>query len=250
MVKTNDPNKKHYFDRVTKDELKSVGETLVKESAEVTVWIKGENEENVETFNCILFNPDTLTFSLDQKKDGFFSKLLKSTHINKEVFIKIENNKSYIFATTTLIYDKDKKNYTVTLKKDIYKTLQRQNYRLSSDANNVIQIKLAEGIIYDGLDISAGGMSFIVPASRESEYPKDKVFNNSTVRFNREHFLIDETKVAGLWPIGSTESKDVESYKVGLAFSKMSLVVEEELFKHINSVARVQEMTKALSDKK
>ena len=250
MVKTNDPNKKHYFDRVTKDELKSVGENIAKESAEVTIWVKGETEEDAEISSCTGFSADTLTFVIEQKKDGFFSKLLKSGYIDKEVFVKIENLKSYIFSTTTLIYDKEKRHYSITLKKDIYKTLQRQNYRLSADTNNIIQIKLAEGVVYDGLDISAGGMSFIVPADREEDYQKDKVFNNSTVRFNREHFVIEETKVAGIWPIGSTESKDVESYKIGLAFSKMSLTVEEGLFKHINSIARVQEMTKALSGKK
>lgn len=250
MAKTVDPNKKHYFDRVTKDELKSIGDQLAKEEAEVTVWIKGASEDDVETFSCTGFTPESLTFDIEQKKSGLFSKLLKSNKIDKEVFVKIENFKSYIFATTVLNYDKDKKHYTITLKTQIYKTLQRQNYRLSADSQNTIQIKLSEGVIYDGLDISAGGMSFMIPATRIDEYQKDKVFNNSTVRFNRERFNIEETKVAGLWPIGRSINEEVDFYKVGLAFSKMSLIVEESLFKHINSIARVQEMTKALSEKK
>ena len=249
--KSNDPNKKHYFNHLSTEEVRSEGASYAEQNAQVVLWQEGQSEDETEAFKCIEFNPLAIMFTLEAVASGFLSKLTKSKLTGKSVYVKIGSGKIHTFSTSTLIYDDVKKNYTITLNTPIFKTLQRENYRLSAGLENKIQIKLGEGMVFDGLDISAGGMSFVIPIEDKGLYPKDMTFSSCTVRFNRERFTIDEVRIAGSWPIEkSTGDENVTDYKVGVAFSKLDPITEEQLFKHINSVARVQEMTKSLKNKK
>jgi hypothetical protein len=247
--KAKDPNKKHYFNDLDSAAIKAEGKLHAEQNSPVSLWKEGQSEDNVETFHCVEFNELAQVFYLEYKPEGLLSKLSKSKLVGSDVFVKIGTSKSPTFTTSLLVYNEDKKLYSITINNRVFKTLQRQNYRLSAGLNNKIQIKLGEGLVFDGLDISAGGMSFLIPTDQLSLYPKDASYNDCTLRFNRERFNIEEVRVAGSWPVEEPTQDEVSQYKIGVAFSKLNPIVEEDLFKHINSVARVQEMTKAMRTK-
>jgi len=250
MAKQKDPNKKYYFDQVDLEEIKRLSFEFVKKSNNITVWQKGKNEEHVEHFKCKKFNEASNKLYIEQQKEGLLSSFKKSKYIDKDIFLKIEYGKDNVFTTSRLFFDDDKDLYYFIFKDTIFKSLQRQNYRLNADSKNAIQIKLAEEVIFDGLDISAGGMSFKILESELPEYPKGLVFKKCTLRFNKERYIIEEAIVAGNWPLEDPHQKEEgPCLKIGLSFNKMDPDIEEKLFKDINSVARVREMTKSLLKK-
>lgn len=249
MAKEKDPNKKHYFDKITVDEIKKSADQLISSSEEVVIWEQGKNEEHVEKFVCKSYDDQTNTFYLEQIKEGLLSSFMKSKYIDKEIFLRIGSGREQIFTTSSLKLHSQTGQYSVTFKNTIFKSLQRQNYRLNADDHNKIQVKLDDDLIFDGLDISAGGMSFQISDEELENYPKGKTFKSCTIRFNKEKYGIDEITVAGSWPIKKSVEEDPDLHKIGLSFSKMNPDIEEKLFKNINSVARIQEMTKSLLNK-
>lgn len=250
MSAAKDPNKKHYFNDLSFDDMKKEGVAFAEQQVEIYLWMEGQSEDNVETFKCIDFNPVSLTLTLQYQPSGLLSKLSKSALTNKDVFVKIGTGKSQTFTTSRLIYSNENKNYTITINNRIFRSIQRQNYRLSAGLKNEIQIKLGDGLIFDGLDISAGGMSFLIEVEKIDLYEKGMTFQDCTARLNRDRFEIEEVTIAGHWPQEEPNTEEIKHHKVGVAFSKLDPEEEERLFKIINSVARVEELTKSMLAKK
>lgn len=247
MTNQKDPNKKHYFDLVSKDEQVKSFSSLSKSEVEITVWCKGEEEDQAEDFEFISYKPDSGVFTLDYK-GGFLSKLAGSSHANKEVLIKIPCGKVHYFTNTFLHFDKITKEYTFKVESDVYISRQRTNYRLMANTFNQIQFKIDEEV-FDALDISAGGTSFIVSDVHRERFEKGKVFDNCILRFNKMNFNIKKARIAGTWDQMSPENNPLHEIKLGIAFEDLPADVEEELFKHINSEARLEEVRKKIAAK-
>ena len=244
-----DANKKHYFQPASGEEADNILDRQVNDKSPVKIWQEGKHEKGVEEYICDSYNPQAkkLVFSTS---GGFLSKLSSSKLVDKDVFIKIGEGKFQFFTFARLHYDKENKNYFVIVTHDIFRTQQRENYRLQANAHNKIQFKIAEGVVHDGLDISAGGTSFFVHVDEKDKYVKETIFENCTLRFNRKDFTIPKARVAGLWEQKDIEGNVTDELKIGLAFMELGKATEEALFKHINSEARAEEMRKKMAEQK
>lgn len=247
MTKQKDPNKKHYFDKVSKEEQVGAFETMNKAGVEVTVWCKGENEDQAENFEILTYDKDNGLFKLESK-GGFLQKLTGSPHANKDILVKIPFNKVHYFTSTHLYYDKITKEYSFKLEETVYISRQRSNYRLMANQYNKIQFKIDDAV-FDALDISAGGTSIVVPEEQKDQYPKGQIFEDCTLRFNRENFNIKNARIAGAWERKNKDGDLLPEVKLGIAFENLPADVEEALFKHINSEARLEEVRKKMAQK-
>lgn len=247
MTNQKDPNKKHYFDLVSKDEQVKSFTSLSASEIEVTVWCKGESEEKAENFEIMTYNPDNGIFILESK-GGFLTKLTGSPHANKEILVKIPCGKVHYFTNTFLHYDKITKEYSFKIENDVYISRQRTNYRLMANQYNQIQFKIDEEV-FDALDISAGGTSFIIADTQKERFAKGKVFDDCTLRFNRVNFNIKHARIAGAWEQKTSGGDLLPEIKLGVAFEDLPPDVEEALFKHINSEARLEEVRKKMAAK-
>jgi hypothetical protein len=245
-MKQYDPNKKYYFETVKPDQLSELMNAFQKSNAFVELWLKG-NEDRAEAFDII--EVDSKLSRLYLKLQGnFLARFSGSLLLDQEILLKVTVDSLIYFTSGVFQEDEEKKLPYFDFKQTIYISQQRQNYRLTADKNNSIQLKIDDRI-FDGLDISAGGSSFLIPESIETEFPMGHIFKNVILRFNNKNFNIMEVKVAKTW-INCDRKGPTGEVKVGLQFIKFSEKIEPELFKHINTEARAEEMRKMIKTKK
>jgi hypothetical protein len=241
-MSTNDPNKKFYFDPIGFEELGRVLKGRENTDLIFTVWCKGEENEQAEDFKLEGFNLEARR-GFVEFQGGFLSKLTGSTHANKDVLIKIPDGKVFYFTTGHLHYDKIDKIYELELNGDVYCSRQRSNYRLMANQYNSIQFKIND-VVYEGLDVSAGGTSILINIADRNVFAKDAVFDGCTLRFNRMNFDIPKARIAGAWEQRDSSGELLPEIKIGIAFESLTPGTEEALFKHINSEARMEEVRK------
>lgn len=239
-----DPNKKHYFDQVPKEEVAAWVPELIEVGAEVNIWEKGKHED-VEFYKTNGGDGENLKIFLENQ-GGFLSKLTGSSLKDKEVFIKIVLGKFQYFSTSVLEQDESSKAYILTFDRDVFKSQQRSNYRLMASANVTIQFKVDDEV-FDGLDISAGGTSIEVPESEADRFEKGKEFSDCMVRLNTFKTEIAGCKIAGSWVAKDSLGQPNGNIKLGIAFLNVNKKTEEKLFQEINSEARAEEMRKMMA---
>lgn len=251
MQKSADPNSKYYFEKVA-NPLK--GEELSRalgEGTKVSIWCQGEDEKKVEQFETLSFDAENLTVVL-KSTGGLLSSLTGSPHKDKDVLFKcpFAGGKIHFFTHGFLSYNLDDDIYQFQFKHDVFKSQQRANYRLKASDYIRVKIRLEpEGAVFKALDISAGGTSFKIPADEKDRFEKEAIFQGGTLYFNEKEFQIPTCKVAGTWEIPTAE--DEESLMgIGVAFVDLPKIIEEDLFKHINGEARMEEIKKNLKAKK
>lgn len=239
-----DANKKHYFQAIVGDEVEEMLELIDKEALEIRIWAEGKSDKELEEYECLNYDAPSQCLVL-KSKAGLLAKLSKSKNIDNDVFMKIGSGKYQYFTHGILKYDEEGKQFFFPLKGQIFKSQQRINYRLNSNQFNTIQIKIVEDV-YDGLDISAGGSSFIIKEEEVEKFPKGHDFEDVILRFNRVNFEIPTLRIAGIWEQKDMEEKPTGEFKVGAQFMNLSENQEEALFKHINGEARAEEMRKKM----
>lgn len=242
-----DANKKHYFSLVDLDEVFEAFNTASNDKLNSYIWEQGKSESDVEEFQLQTID-DNRKLILNST-GGFLSKLSKSKLTDKEVFLKVNYNRFQYFTYGILKYNQEDKNYFIHITKDVYKSQQRSNYRLSANVFVKIQFKIND-TVYDAHDISAGGTSFSVEEVDLVKYPEGEIFTNCLLRLNVDKFDIPQAKVAKVWPVKDTEDKPTGIFKVGIAFVDVPKGTEEELFKSINGEARAEEIRKKMKEKK
>jgi c-di-GMP-binding flagellar brake protein YcgR len=244
-----DANKKHYFSEVDPSELAEVFAKAISDEMEIKIWEQGKSEKEVETFVGKDFTPETRVLEVAMA-GGLLSKLSSSKLTDKEVFIKVGSDKFQFFSTTILEYDKDSKKYFLPITRSVFKTQQRSNYRLQKGPHIRIQFRIDDDTLQEGLDISAGGTSFIVSEEEGPRYVKDHIFKDCKLGLNNDKFNIPSAKVAGTWPVKDSNDQPTGELKVGIAFGDITDDTEEALFKSINGEARAEEMRKKMLQKK
>lgn len=245
---TTDANKKHYFSVLgDQGKIKEILEQIDNDSSEVVLWKQGQTPEEAETFQKAGHDSGKLTLTLKAK--GLMAKFKTSSLVKEEIVLfKGIVDKTQYFCTGTLDYDKATANYTFKFTGDFYFSEQRTNYRLVSGRHAVIQFKIDDEV-FDCQDISAGGTSFVTAPSNMNRFVKGKVFENCTLRLNREQFIIPQTKIASIWELKDSE-ENVIKIGIGIQFVDLTPRLDEDLCKHINSEARAEEIRRGLLEEK
>lgn len=249
MVKLKqDPNKKHYFSEVDPSEYAEIVAKAMEEEIEILTWEQGKSD-NAEKYTAKAYDAAARTITL-QSTGGLLSKLSSSKLIDKHIFVKIGSGKFQFFSTSFFKQNPETKEYQFSLIHSVFRTIQRQNYRLQASAHIKIQFRIDDDTLHNGLDISAGGTAFIVSAEEAPRYEKGKVFEGCKLGLNKEKFNIPRAKVAGSWPVKDTEDQATGEVKVGVAFEGITDDTEEAMFKAINGEARAEEMRKKMLEQK
>ncbi|MCR9206529.1 MAG: hypothetical protein NXH75_18240 [Halobacteriovoraceae bacterium] len=249
MAILKDPNKKHYFAEVDPGDYKEIFEKAVSDETEILIWEQGMSEKEAEKYFIQSYDSSSYTVHL-KTAGGLLSKLSTSKLSNKDVFVRVGTGKFQFFTTCKFIHNKEEKSYQFVVNRTVFKTMQRQNYRLQAGPNIKIQIRIDEDTLLNGLDISAGGTAFIVGPEEAPRYQKDTLFKDCKLALNKEKFSLPTVRVAGSWPIKDTENNPTGEMKVGVSFEDIPDDTEEAMFKAINGEARAEEMRKKMLEKK
>lgn len=239
MSEKKDPNKKHYFQVALPEEF---SETLFmhcshENSPPLTVWEKGENEENAEIYQAIEYFP--LPKIIKLKPTGkLVTKITGSSKAGKQVLIKIPiEEKINYFTGGRLKFDSSDLSYSLEIQQEIYKSQARGNFRLNASAVIPIQFKI-DNQVFDALDVSVSGTSFLIEKKESDRFVKGTLFKDCTLRFDRKNYHIPLVQIAAHIPL------DDGSLKVGLAFKDLPRKTEDELYIKISTEARGEEMKK------
>jgi len=133
--------------------------------------------------------------------------------------------------------------YSLEIQQDIFKSQQRGTYRLNASEVIPIQFKIDDQV-FDALDISIGGTSFMVDEIDKERFAKGKLFQECTLRFDRKNYYIPLAQIAVLIPLTDETGKPNGRYKVGIAFKDLARKTEDELYIKISTEARGEEMKK------
>ena len=242
-----DENQKFYFSVVENDEKVSFFKKAATDNLDVEVWQKGQKKSEVELFQVKSYDPDSHQLNL-KFKGTLLTKITGSKNRDQDILLKISFESIYIFTSTHIKYNVSKDLYYCDISNEIYKSQQRTNYRLN--ANRFIKIKFKIlGEVFDALDISAGGTSFIIPANIVDKFPKDQELQDCVVRIANRNYPIHLIKIAGIWEHEIKDGKNLSSkgYKIGISFLDIDKKVEEDLFLSINTEARGEEIRKKSS---
>jgi hypothetical protein len=237
-----DPNQKHYFTTVHANEVDAIFRNIAAQNLEVHVCLKGQTEEGMEFFEAFDYKPG-LKKLLVRRTGTILQKLAPSKLTNQIVLFKIPAEKNHYFSTTKFIKDPDSKEYLITLSNEVFKSQQRTNYRLQIGPHISLQFKIDEQV-FEGLDISAGGISIKIPVTEKERFAKDKIFENCVLRFNKKNYEIPKVTVAAIWEQKDRDGDVLPELRLGIKFLSIPKDVEESLVQHVNSEARGEEIRK------
>jgi hypothetical protein len=249
MKDNKDPNKKHYFQPITHEDFAEI--MLVQCSKEnapsVTIWEKGESEDLAELYTAVKYLTQEKIIKL--KPSGkLVTKITGSTKSGKLVLIKIPiENKINYFTVGKLKFHPEDLTYSFEVAQDIFKSQQRDNFRLNSGPVISIQFKIDDQV-FDAMDISAGGTSFEIDEAQKARFAKGLFFKDCSIRFDRKNYYIPLAQVAILLPMPDEEGKVGKKLKVGISFKNLPSKTEEELYMKITSAAHGEEMTKKFDE--
>ncbi len=244
----NDANKKHYFSMVNdRAKITELLTAMAKQLIEVVLWKQGQEPEEAEKFQVANYSDASKILTIKGK--SLLTKFMASTLCNEEtVLVKGTLDKLQYFGSGKLEFDKNTTDHHFQLTGSLFVSQQRTNYRLQANRNVRIQFKI-DNEVFDGLDISAGGTSFISRPEDQERFAKGKFFENCTLRVNRVDFTIPQVKVAGNWPVKDDED-NVTGFGLGIQFINLPAQLDEDLCRHINSEARAEEIRKSLEEEK
>lgn len=244
MSEKKDPNKKHYFQPVTPEEFAEsmLMQCSLEDAQPLTIWEKGESEEQAELYMAADYFPNPKIIKM--KPTGkLMTKITGSTKAGKQVLIKVPiEDKINYFTGGRFKFHPEDLTYSLEIQQDIFKSQQRGTFRLNASDVIPIQFKIDEQV-FEALDISIGGTSFIVEEVDKERFAKGKLFKECTLRFDRKNYYIPLAQVAVLIPMtdGTTPNG---KYKVGIAFKDLARKTEDELYIKISTEARGEEMKK------
>lgn len=244
----NDANKKHYFSMLSdRTKLGEIFSAMKKQEIEIVLWKQGQTPEEAEKFQVLDYQEQSKMFTIKGK--SLLTKFIACALCKEEtVLFKGTVDKLQYFSSGKLEYDKATTNHQFQITGPVFVSQQRSNYRLQASKTVRIQFKI-DNEVFDGLDISAGGTSFIAKPEDKERFAKGKFFENCTLRVGRVDFTIPQVKVAGTWPVKDDED-NVTGLGLGIQFLNLPAQLDEDLCRHINSEARAEEIRKSLEEEK
>ncbi len=245
MSDKKDPNKKHYFQTATPEEFaESLLAQCNKEDAQpITIWEKGEPEEQAELYEAIDYLPNSKTIKLNPT-GKLKTKITGSLKSGKQVLAKVQiKDKVHYFTGGLFKFHQSDLTYSLEIQQDIFKSQQRGNFRLNASDVISIQFKIDEQV-FEALDISVGGTSFMIDKSETERFAKGKIFKECTLRFDRKNYYIPEALIAIHIPLTNEDGRPNGKLKVGISFKDLPRKTEDELYIKISTEARGEEMKK------
>ncbi|HAZ11741.1 MAG: hypothetical protein A2X86_01050 [Bdellovibrionales bacterium GWA2_49_15] len=237
-----DPNKKHYFTTVSLEEVQQVFPKMAQQNSEIHLWKKGHEEEDIEVFEVFNYLP-LRNKLLIRKKGSLLVKLIPTTLISENIFFKIPFEKFNYLSTGILLKDDESKEYVINLCNEVFKGQQRTNYRLATGPHISVQFKMDE-TVFEALDISAGGISTIIPLAEQNRFKKGRIIDACILRFNKKNYNIPKALIAAVWEQKDRDGNLLPELKIGVQFLDLAKEVEEALVQHVNSEARGEEIRK------
>lgn len=245
MTEKKDPNKKHYFQVAPHEEFTESMHMhcTLENAALLTIWEKGESEDNAELYQAVEYFPNPRVLKL--KPTGkLVTKVKGSTKAGKQVLVKIPiEDKINYFTGGRLKFHPEDLTYSLEIMQGIYKSQARTNFRLMATDLIPIQFKI-DNQVFDALDISISGTSFVVDSTNIDRFPKGKLFNECALRFDKKNYHIPMSQIAAVIPMVDAENNPTGRYKIGIAFKDLPNKTEEELSIKISTEARGEEMKK------
>ena len=239
MTDIKDPNKRHYFQLASHEEFiesLKVHSTLNK-SPPVTVWEKGEPEDDAEIYEVVEYLSDFKIIKL-RPTGKLMTKITGSSKSQKHVLIRFPvDDKTNYFTGGFLKFHSEDLTYSVEIQQEIYKSQARGNFRLNASDVIAIQFKIDDQI-FDALDISVGGTSFILEKNECARFPKGKVYHDCTLNFARKNYHIPTAQIMAHIPMSDGR------IKFGIHFKDLHKKTEDELYIKISTEARGEEMKK------
>lgn len=244
MSEKKDPNKKHYFQPVTAEEFAEsmLMQCNLEDALPLTIWEKGESEDQAELYIASEYFPHPKIIKMTPT-GKLVTKITGSLKAGKQVLIKIPiEDKINYFTGGRFKFHPEDLSYSLEIQQDIFKSQQRGTFRLNASDVIPIQFKIDEQV-FEALDISIGGTSFIVEEADKDRFPKGQIFKDCTLRFDRKNYYIPLAQVAVLIPMTEGDSLSGK-YKVGISFKGLARKTEDELYIKISTEARGEEMKK------
>jgi hypothetical protein len=241
MSDKNDPNKKHYFYVATLAEFseRMKEHCSIESSPSLTIWEKGDTDEEAEIYGAIEYIPEQKTIKL-RPTGRLMTKITGSTKAGKQVLVKVPiEEKTNYFTGGLLVFDPDTLTYSLEIQQEIYKSQARRNFRLSASDVIPVQFKIDDQV-FEAIDISISGTSFLIDKADSERFVKDRTFHSCTLRFDRKNYHIPVAHVATQLPMPGDPGK----FKVGIAFKELPKKTEDELYIKISTEARGEEMKK------
>lgn len=239
MIDKKDPNLKHYFRLAIEEEfIESMKmHSIVKNSPPLTVWEKGESEDDAEIYEVIEYFSDLKIIKL-RPTGKLITKITGSSKADKQVLIRIpiEDKLNYFTGGHLKFHSKDL-TYSIQIQQDIYKSQARGNYRLNSSNVISIQFKIDDQI-FDSMDVSLGGTSIVLEATESERFAKGKSFSDCTLCFAHKNYHIPIAQI-----VGHTAMSDGR-IKFGISFKGLHKKTEDELYIKISTEARGDQMKK------
>ncbi|MCK6596506.1 MAG: hypothetical protein L6Q33_15020 [Bacteriovoracaceae bacterium] len=245
MNQTKDPNKKHYFQPIDFDYFESMIDSLLKkkEIPQITVWMKGDEESKAEAY--VPWEYVSAEKRIKLKPTGsLITKITGSNMADKDVCVKIPiDQHTHLFTISKLIFHSVDLTYSLIIGEIIYMSKKRGSFRLNASKIIPVQFKI-DNQVFDSLDLSTGGTSFLVPEADKERFPKNRVFGDCTLRFDRKNYHINKAKIAGHFPPTTPDGEKPGFVKIGIAFLDLNYKTEDELYIKISAEARGEEMKK------
>ena len=245
MSDKKDPNKKHYFQQASHEDFIETMKMhcTLEDSPPLTVWEKGESEEEAELYEAIEYysNPKIIKMKPTGK---LMTKITGSTKAGKQVFIKIPiEDKINYFTVGRLKFHPEDLTYSIEIQDEIFKSQARGNFRLSASAVIPIQFKIDDQV-FEALDVSVSGTSFLIEKPDAERFAKGKLFTDCTLRFDRKNYHIPIVQIAVQIPMANEQGVPSGHYKIGISFKDLPRKTEDELYIKISTEARGEEMKK------
>jgi hypothetical protein len=237
----------------------------------VTIWIKGEKDKIHRQVDHYIKDQEDLVLD---SKDDFFpkgTKLLCSFEMRgmsffaEAVFQKSIGNDAVLEIHQTLFKSEKRSSYRLLTFPvhdvwaefdlgEIYEGGKVVNLKTRSSQTDLFKnflhlMKGDEEAIQNGKikirlqDISTTGMSMHIGELENRFFLKDKVFNEVTLNFIDQKFILPEAKIVYVVDYISAD-RNLKKYKVGINFSKNSKDLDTQLGKKINEVIRESDKEK------
>ncbi len=143
-----------------------------------------------------------------------------------------------------MIFHSGELTYSLIIGNIIYVSKKRSSFRLNSSEVIPIQFKI-DGQVFDALDISIGGTSFLIKEEEKNRFVKDQIFKECIIRFDRKNYHIPTVRISGIFQNESTAKGFI---KIGISFIDLHEKIEDELYVKISTEARGEEMKKKFNN--
>lgn len=232
---------------------------------EVTLWVKGQN--NKLSFRAIEFDKERSEIVLNSKESPFpkgtvllCSFELRGMFFFSQVTCKTSIADHFLIEFKDTLFKSEKRGSYRLLTYPIYEVYSEFNLGESYESGNVINLKnrsnqtalfknflklLADkedvsdhqSVKYRVQDLSTTGLSLHVGELEAQFFSKDFIYKNMKLHFTDKIITIPEVKVVYVVDYISGD-KNLKKIKVGLNFSNLPAVIDDELGGKINQLLR------------